>query len=83
MSDNSNDKKNRTQYYRDYAEKNKDKLREQHICELCGGKYNTANKANHLKTKKHQNQILIENLKNDNERMKNIFGDINKKIENI
>jgi hypothetical protein len=83
MADKVDNKKNRTQYYREYAEKNKDKLREQYICELCGGKYNTANKANHIKTKKHQNIIFIQNLKKENERMKNIFGDINKKIENI
>jgi hypothetical protein len=83
MSDNSNNKKNRTQYYREYVEKNKDKLREQHICELCGGKYNTANKANHNKTKKHISGLELYKYKIDNERMKNIFGDINKKIENI
>jgi hypothetical protein len=78
-----NNKKDRKVYYREYAEKNKEKLREHHVCDLCGGKYNTANKANHIKTKKHQNQILINNLKNDNDKMKNIFFDINKKIENI
>ena len=73
----------RKQYYKDYAEKNKEKLREEFICEECGGKYKRANKTNHINTKKHQNSLFIKKLKNDNETMKNIILDVNKKIENM
>ena len=40
-------------------------------------------KAHHIKTKKHQNSLLIKKLQKDNETMKNLVFDINKKIENI
>jgi isopropylmalate/homocitrate/citramalate synthase len=80
MADNlDNNKKDRRQYYKDYAQKNKEKLQEQFICEDCGGKYKKVNKANHSQTKKHQNSLLIKKLKNDNENMKKIFSDINRK----
>jgi len=80
MSDNMNDRK---QYFKDYFEKNKDKLNEDFICDDCGGKYKKMSKANHFKTKKHQNSLLIQKLKKDNETMKNIILDVNKKFENI
>ena len=64
--------KKRALYYKEYAEKNKEKLREQHMCEICGGKYNTANKANHIKTKKH---IIGQELL----KYKNMVDDMNKK----
>ena len=76
------DTKDRKQYYKEYFEKNKDKLRENFICNECGGKYKKANKANHIKTKKHQNFLLIQKLKNDNNDMQNIILEINKKIIN-
>ena len=37
---------------------------------MCGGKYKKVNKANHSKTKKHQNALLIQNLKKENETIK-------------
>jgi hypothetical protein len=76
-------KKDRTKYYKDYAEKNKEKLNKDYICEICGGKYKQPNKSNHVNTSKHQNGILINKLKKDNQTMKNIILDVNKKIENI
>ena len=82
MTENIN-KKDRAQYYKDYAEKNKEKLKQDFICDECGVKYKLANKTNHINTKKHQNSLLIKKLKNDNETMKNIISDVNKKIENI
>ena len=77
------DAKNRKQYYKDYFEKNKDKLREKFICDECGGKYTLANKTSHYKTKNHQNFLLIKKLQNDNNTMKNIISDIGKKIINV
>lgn len=77
------DKKDRNQYYKNYFEENKEKLSEHFVCDICGGKYMKMSKANHFKTKKHQNQLLINKLKNDNSAMKNIILDVNKKIESI
>ena len=76
-------KKDRKQYFKDYFEKNKDELSEKNICDICGGKYMKMSKANHFKTKKHIAGVEMKKIKEENERMKNIFGDINKKIENI
>ena len=78
-----NDKKDRTQYFKEYFQKNKNKLTENIICDICGGKYQKMNKTIHDKSKKHINQETINKLKEDNERMKNIFSDINKKFENF
>jgi hypothetical protein len=71
--------KNRKQYFKDYFDKNKEKLNEEFICNICGGKYKFIHKSNHIKTKKHQNTLL----KNENEALKNIIFDIGRKIENI
>ena len=71
--------KDRKQYFKDYFDKNKDKLNEENNCEDCGGKYKFVHKSNHIKTKKHQNSLL----KKENETLKNILSDICKKIENI
>lgn len=79
----SSKNKDRKQYFKEYAEKNKDKLNKDCICEECGGKYKYVNKANHEKTNKHQNNLLLKKLQKDNEAMKNIISDIGKKIENI
>jgi hypothetical protein len=76
-------KKDRTQYYKDYAIKNKDKLKQDFICDECGGKFKLANKTNHNNTKKHINCLTIKKLKKDNEMMKNIISDVHKKIDNI
>ena len=81
MSDIKN--KDRKDYFKEYFDKNKDKLTENFICEDCGGKYKKMSKAHHIKTKKHQNSLLIKKLQKDNETMKTMISDINKKIENI
>ena len=78
-----NNKEKKQQYLKDYINKNKEKLTEDFICDECGGKYKYMNKAHHIKTKKHQNSLLIKKLQKDNETMKNLVFDINKKIENI
>lgn len=44
------------EYFKNWIVKNKDKMKETHICE-CGGKYCLAGKSSHIKTKKHQNFI--------------------------
>jgi hypothetical protein len=73
----------RKQYFKDYAEKNKEKLNEEFICQECGGKYKYISRTTHEKTKKHQNSLLIKKLQKDNETMKNLVLDINKKIADI
>ena len=75
--------KDRKLYFKEYFDKNKNKLNEDFICEECGGKYKYLSKTSHFKTKKHQNAITIKKLQKDNETMKNMVFDINKKIENI
>lgn len=75
--------KDRKKYFKEYVEKNKGKLNENFICEECGGKYKYMSKTTHEKTKKHQNSLLIKKLQKDNETMKSLVSDINKKIENI
>jgi hypothetical protein len=76
-------KKERLQYYNEYLEKNKEKLKQEFVCEICGGKYKYISKAHHVKTKKHITGLELQKLKKDNETMKNLVSDINKKIENI
>lgn len=66
-----------------YVDDNKDKLKEQFICEDCGGKYMKMSKAHHIKTKKHQNNLLFKKLQNENETIKKTISEINKKFENI
>lgn len=66
-------KQEKLQYYYDYIEKNKEKLKKNYICDICGGKYKYISKAHHIKTKKHVNMVEIQ-------RLKNIISDINKKI---
>tara|TARA_R100000951_G_scaffold65420_1_gene55208 strand:- start:45 stop:533 length:489 start_codon:yes stop_codon:yes gene_type:complete len=43
-------------YWKEYQQANTHKLKEKHDCP-CGGKYTTANQAQHLKTKKHQKYL--------------------------
>ena len=63
----------RSQYLKDYHQKNIDRLEEKFICDICGGKYKYMNKTNHFKTKKHQNILLIQKLKKENETIKEMF----------
>jgi conjugal transfer/entry exclusion protein len=83
MTTEINKKEKTQQYLKEYFNKNKEKLTEDFICEDCGGKYQYMSKAHHIKTKKHLNSLLIKKLQKDNETMKNLVIDINKKIENI
>ena len=75
----SEQNKNRKEYFKEYFDKNKEKLNEEFVCNICGGKYKFVHKSNHIKTKKHQNSLL----KKEVETLKNIISDIGKKIENI
>jgi hypothetical protein len=43
----------REEYYHNFKEKNKDKIREKHICEVCYGSYTYFHKSTHNKTKIH------------------------------
>jgi hypothetical protein len=44
-------------YNKKYFEKNKDRLNEPNKCEICGGQYQTSNKAHHMKSMKHIRKI--------------------------
>ena len=77
------EKKDRKQYFKEYFEKNKNKLTKDIICDVCGGKYQKMNQTIHFNSKKHKTGLEMQKIKEENERMKNIFGDINKKIEKI
>ena len=50
-------------YNKEYRDNNKDKINEKHHCQ-CGGFYTNSNKAQHIKSKKHQNfmKTLNENI---------------------
>lgn len=78
-----NNKNDRKEYFKKYFDENKEKLNQDFICEICGGKYKYISKTTHEKTKKHKNCLLINKLTKDNETMKNLVSEINKKIENI
>jgi hypothetical protein len=70
-------------YMKKYIDDNKEKLKQQFICEECGGKYMKMSKAHHIKTKKHHNAILFKNLKKENDDIKKTISDVNKKFEII
>ena len=38
-------------------QQNKERLNEKHVCETCGGRYTTAKRAQHVKTKQHQDAL--------------------------
>jgi hypothetical protein len=50
------------QYWRDYAEKNKEKIdryiKEKFTCEVCRGQYTIKHKKQHETTMKHQRRLL-------------------------
>ena len=58
------------QYYKDYVDKNKDKLKEKFVCEVCGGKYEYRNITHHTKTSKH---IAMQKLKQENDDLKKLL----------
>ena len=41
------------QYYDTFKKKNSEKIKEKHICEICGGSYTYFYKSKHNKMKKH------------------------------
>jgi hypothetical protein len=75
-----NKKKDRSKYFKEYAEKNKEKLTENVVCDECGGKYQKMGLSHHIKTKKHQNSLLIKKLQQDNETMKKIIVDVKNRL---
>lgn len=72
-----NKKLGRQQYYNEYVEKNKEKLKKGYVCELCGGKYKYISKSHHVKTKKHKTAVELQNLRKDNMNMKKIVEEMN------
>ena len=53
-------KESRSQYSKDWREKNKEQLCEKHACELCGGRYTMRKKAQHCATTKHQHAMASQ-----------------------
>ena len=43
---------------REWYQQNKEHLSEKHVCEICGGRYTTSKKAQHCKTKQHQDALV-------------------------
>jgi hypothetical protein len=46
-------------YHKKFMEKNKDKINEKKICEICNGHYTYFNKSHHFKSNRHLNAIKI------------------------
>lgn len=46
-------------YYKNWYEKNGEKLREKSHCEVCLGTFSFMNKSKHCKTKKHMDAVKI------------------------
>lgn len=44
-------------HYRNFLDKNKEKIHEKITCEKCGGTYTYFNKSRHLKTSRHKKHI--------------------------
>ena len=53
-----------------FIEKNKETINNKIICQICGGSYSYFNKAHHLKTKKHKDNI---NKKINNETLEKLM----------
>lgn len=54
-------KYNQSQYNKNFMEKNKDKIKEKIICDVCCGSYSYYNKSKHMKSKKHINLLNKQN----------------------
>jgi hypothetical protein len=52
-------------YIKNFQEKNKDKIVEKHICDICYGSYTYFNKSKHIQSKKHN--LVLQIMKNKNE----------------
>ena len=50
-------KEKRLEQSREWHQQNKERLCEKHVCETCGGNYTTKKKAQHVKTKLHQDAL--------------------------
>ena len=54
------------EYYRNFMEKNKEKLHTSITCDICYGSYTYYNKSTHLKSKRHMKAIeMIEKKKEE------------------
>jgi hypothetical protein len=64
-------RKSNSEYYKSFREKNMDKIKEKHRCEICGGSYSYFTKSQHNATNKHQFHQLKETLRAQ-EALKNV-----------
>jgi len=53
-------------YNKQYYQKNKDKYKVKHICNVCNGSYTLATKSYHFKSKKHMRSIEYNNSISEN-----------------
>jgi hypothetical protein len=82
-NDNKYKYRDRKDYNKQYFLVNKQKLLEQIICPDCEGTYQKYNKASHIKTKKHKAGLEMQKLKKDINVLKNVFVELNKKMDNM
>lgn len=52
-------KKDNKNYHKKFVEKNKDKINEKKVCEICYGNYTYFNKSHHFKSDRHLNAVKI------------------------
>ena len=45
------------EYHASYRQENKEEINAKHDCEICGGKFTSANKTQHFRTKKHEKAV--------------------------
>jgi hypothetical protein len=66
MQDQSIKKYDQKQYHNNFLQKNKEKIKEKHTCEICYGSYTYFNKYNHQLTQRHLN--MLNRINNQNNR---------------
>ncbi len=65
-------KYDQNKYNKNFFEKHKEKINEQHICDICLGVYKYYTKSKHIQTKRHlyfldkKNNIANQDINNDN-----------------
>jgi len=64
MEELQNKKYDQKIYHNNFKKKNKDKIKEKHVCEVCFGSYTYFNKYNHQMTQRHVN--MLNRLNNQN-----------------
>lgn len=65
MSDIKKEKKTKKDHFKKFMNENKDKIKEQMNCDICGGSYTYFNKSHHNKSQRHLKSLqIIQNKDN-------------------